>query len=410
MLLSTLAVAQNASYYGAVPVPVNDKTKSPKYASPDAFGSEVFVDGRTDVALDAHSLAAKQYDEEESAKRRQKELDKSIRADIATGQPITVLIAPEHFVQLTFLKDNEIVYPKRAFTGQPDLIIIDKKDNSPYIYVEATAMVEDQTTNLFIETEEDGKIQTYVVNLLVTEPKNIREQVAVNLVSDNTPPIRGGEGSNDAVDAKQGFGIQSTSGASQSNKNMIGTMVAGHFDAADVKKYLNTMIEMADHYAEAKQIEKRTGRIIYRSTDIKAFPSGRATYIDPIEGTLWNVQQVWFFPKYDAILLDVRTKNPKQAVSMWDFSQMRWQANGSPQAFPSTAAAPLAMQTLPGRNNQIWYLIQGNRLDPHAEFSPVFPNIDHRGIGRELPKLPMPVKATPPQNLSSNDGKTVKTK
>jgi hypothetical protein len=335
-------------------------------------------------------MAAQSLVDREMEKERQRQLDRSVRADIASGQPVTVLIAPEHFVQLSFLRNNEIVYPRRAFAGQPDLLIIDKKDNSPYVYIAAAAMVEGQTTNMFIETEEDGRIQTYVINLLVTEPKNIREQVSVNLVDDRTPPIRGGEGSEADWQAKTGFGVV---GANQQQVGQPGTnpadlasklaggMVTGKFSEADVKKYLNTMIEMAEHYPEAKDIERKTGRIVYREADIKMFPSGRNTYVDPVEGTLWNVKQVWFFPKYDAILLDIRVKNPNSASSMWDFSQVRWQANGSSKSFASTAAAPVAMQTLGKRTNQIWYLVQGNRLDPQAEYSPVFPRPERRGTG-----------------------------
>ena len=403
LLLGSIAVITSAplgltepgaEYYGQRPVELDSKTKSPMEGMSDAFGSELFIDGRVDVALDARSMAAQSLVDREMAKEKQKELDRSVRADIASGQPVTVLIAPEHFVQLSFLRSNEIVYPRRAFAGQPDLLIIDKKDNSPYVYIAAAAMVEGQTTNMFIETEEDGRIQTYVINLLVTEPKNIREQVSVNLVDDRTPPIRGGEGSEADWQTKTGFGVVGQGGAPNAQgqgqmggasgnlaSKLAGGMVTGKFNEEDVKSYLNTMIEMAEHYPEAKDIERRTGRIIYREADLKIFPSGRNTYVDPVEGTLWNVKQIWFFPKYDAILLDVRVKNPNTATSMWDFSQVRWQANGSSKSFSSTAAAPVAMQTLGKRTNQIWYLLQGNRLDPQAEFSPVFPRPEKRGSG-----------------------------
>lgn len=395
-IISTpLSLAEpGAEYYGQRPVKLDSKTKSPMEGMSDAFGSELFIDGRVDVALDARSMAAQSLVDGEMAKEKQRELDRSVRADIASGQPVTVLIAPEHFVQLSFLRNNEIVYPRRAFAGQPDLLIIDKKDNSPYVYIAAAAMVEGQTTNMFIETEEDGRIQTYVINLLVTEPKNIREQVSVNLVDDRTPPIRGGEGSEADWQTKTGFGVVGQGGNPNAQgqgkmggasgdlaSKLAGGMMTGKFNEEDVKKYLNTMIEMAEHYPEAKEIERKTGRIVYREADIKIFPSGRNTYVDPVEGTLWNVKQIWFFPKYDAILLDVRVKNPNTVTSMWDFSQVRWQANGSSKSFSSTAAAPVAMQTLGKRTNQIWYLLQGNRLDPQAEFSPVFPRPEKRGSG-----------------------------
>jgi len=384
-LTYTAQADPDAAYYGQRPVAVDSKLKAPKESSADAFGSELFIDGNVDVALDARSMAADSLIDKERAKERQKELDRSVRADIASGQPVTVLIAPEHFVQLSFLRNNEIVYPRRAFAGQPDLLIIDKKENSPYVYIAAAAMVEGQTTNIFVETEEDGRIQTYVINLLVTEPKNIREQVSVNLVDDRTPPIRGGEGSESDWATKQGFGAQGQAGGKTnaqggSSKDAItgAGIFAGKFSEGDVKKYLNTMIEMAEHFPEAKLVEKKTGRIIYREADLKMYPSGRNTYVDPVEGTMWNVKQIWFFPKYDALLLDVRVKNPNSATSMWDFSQLRWQANESSKSFNSTAAAPVAMQTLPNRSNQIWYLLQGNRLDPQAEFSPVFPRPERR--------------------------------
>jgi hypothetical protein len=390
---SGLAQVDPNNFYGQTKVAIDPKTKGPKYPMPDAFGSEVFIDGRTDVALDARSLAAQALTQKEENKQKQAEIDRSIRADIATGQPITVLIAPEHFVQLTFMRDNEIVYPKRAFAGQPELLQIDKKEGSPYVYIEATAMVEGQTTNLFVETEEDGKIQTYVVNLLVTEPKNIREQVSVNLVEDKTPPIRGGEGSQQDWEKKEGYAQNGTSAGGKSGTSLgqgtsatkgVGTAVAGKFTEDDTKKYLNTMIEMAEHFPQAKQLERKTGRIVYREADLRVYPSGKNNYSDPVEGTIWNVNQVYFFPKYDAILLDVRCKNPKNIESSWDFSQTKWQANNSPSYFSTTAAAPISMITPANGNNQIWYLIQGNRLDPSAEFSPVFPRPDRRGKGAEL--------------------------
>jgi hypothetical protein len=376
------------TYYGQAPVAVDGKTKSPVHEMPDPYGSPLFVDGRTDVALDARSLAAQEISGQETSKRIRQEIDRSIRADIGTGQPVTVLIAPEHFTQLTFLRDGEIVFPRRAFTGQPDLVNIDKKENSPYVYVSASALVPGQTTNMFVETEEDGRIQTYVVNLLVTEPQNIREQVSVNLVDDRTPPIRGNAASGSQSVPSTGIGGAkgptgtSGAGAAVGGKGQIGASISGKFSEEDVRKYLTTMIEMAESFAEAKAIEKKGGKTIYRDTDIRGYPSGQFSYIDPVEQTSWMVHQVWFFPKYDAILLDVRYENPNQSVSMWDYSQMKWQANNSPTHFSSTAAAPLAMQTLPGRTNRIWYLIQGQRLDPRAEFSPVFPRAERRGTTR----------------------------
>ena len=146
------------------------------------------------------------------------------------------------------------------------------------------------------------------------------------------------------------------------------------------------MIEMAENYPKAKQIEKKTGRSIYRDTDIQIYPSGINSYIDPIEGGIWNITQAWYFPKYDAVLLDVSLENKSSKTSFWDYSQVKWQANQSPKQFESSAAAPLAMQTPSGKKNRIWYLIQGNRLDPRAEFSPVFPREERRGSPQPQPQ------------------------
>jgi len=355
-------------------VPLNNKTKAPATPLGDAFASELFIDGITTIALDSRSQEAQLVEEKEKSKKLQEELDRSVRADIASGQPVTILVAPEHFTQLTVLKDGEIVYPKRAFTGQPDLLVIDKKENSPYLYLAASAMVEGQTTNLFIETEEDGKIQTYVINLLVTEPKNIREQVAVNLVEDKTPPIRGGTGSQLKWEEEN----QKNSASPQDMPKTTPLGVA-KFAASDVQKYFSTMIEMASKYPEAKKVERETGRSIYRPTDIQILPGGINSYIDPIEPCTWYVNQAWYFPRYDAILLDVSLENKSSAISFWDYSLVKWQANQSPKQFNTTAASPLSMQTLPNKTNRIWYLIQGHKIDPKAEFSPVFPRETNRG-------------------------------
>ena len=382
------AHAQNSDFYGEVPVEVNDKTHEPKNTLPDPYGNPLFVDGRTDTPLDARSMAAFEVEKQQKLEAMRKQIDRSIRADIGTGQPVTVLIAPEHFVQLTFMRNGEIVFPRRAFTGQPAALIIEKKENSPYVYIAASAMVDGQSTNLFVETEEDGRVQTYVVKLMVTEPKNIREQVAVNLVNDQTPPIRGITPPEDGFGGVAGTaaGAPAANGTVPAGQNptsgavgVIGSTVGGKFTTDETKKYLNTMIQMAEHFNDAKQIEKASGKAYYKDHDIKPYPSGQYSYIDPVEGTSWMVHQIWFFPRYDAILLDVRCHNPNQNTSMWDYSQMKWQANQSPTQFASTAAAPEAMQTLSGKTNRIWYLIQGNRLDPQAEFSPVFPRPDRRG-------------------------------
>jgi hypothetical protein len=387
-------------FFGKKAVPMDKELKSPKNKQPDPFGSEVFIDGKDNVALDDKSLTAEKYLEKEQRKQIQETLDKSIRADITSGEPVKILIAPDHFCQITFLKENEIVYPKRAFAGQPGLVLVQKKESSPYIYIAASAMLEGQTTNMFVEAEEDGKIQTYVLQLVVTEPKNIRAQIAVNLVDDRTPPVKGGPGSEaERQNSGVGFGNSETQPIN---------FAAKRFAESDVRQYFNTMIEMADKYPQAKAIEKKTGRPVYRDSEIQMHPSGRYTYNDPLEPTEWNIHQIWFFPKYDAILLDVRFENKGNQISAWDYSQVKWQVNEAPRTFTANAASPLAMQTPAGRTNQIWYLLQGNKLDPIAEFAPVFPKIERRGALKiETPPAPKPTPAPVNPTSSKSDGKAV---
>jgi len=382
---STLLAQQglNVDYYGeAQNIPLDEKKKAPMNGlGGDVFASELLIEGKTDgIALDTLSIEAQLYEQAKKGSAQRRERDASVRADISSGQPVPVLIAPEHFTQLSFLRDGEIVYPTRIYAAQPELVTIEKQDGSPYLYIQATTLLEGQPTNLFVETQEDGRIQTYVINLTVTTPENTREQVAINLINDLTPPIRGGIGSEEErrKNAASLLGLTPTTKAGgRSETKIFPGGVHRKFTREDVKRYLNTMIEMAERYPQAKQIEKETGKIIYRDTDISAYPGGKVTYVDPVDRTLWNVREVWFFPKYDAILLGVTCYNPTEVVSIWDYSQMRWRANQS-NPIEATAASPVAMQTLPKNTNVIWYLIQGDRIDPLANFSPIFPKADRR--------------------------------
>lgn len=369
-------------------IQLDNKTKAPAIEMGDPFGAELYIDGRTDVALDANSLAAKNYAQSRNIPYPGN--DASVRNDITTGQIVGVYIAPEHYVQLSFLKDNEIVYPIRAYPAQPKLLEIRSDPNSPFIYIASAVRLEGQTTNLLVETEEDGTIQTYVIDLIVTEPKNIRPQVSINLVSDRTPPIRNQNGAssltptNSAIPMNRMPSQQGIPDAKGTTGPTLGS-VYQKFTRDDIKRFFNTMIEMANRYGEAKQIEKQTGRIIYRENEIIPAPGGKISYIDPIDGCQWAVQQVWFFPKYDAILLNVTCYNPRSSPSSWDYAMMKWKAldrenpvEKGAQILNTTAAAPFAIQTLGQNTNQIQFLIQGERIDPMAEFVPIFPRENRR--------------------------------
>jgi hypothetical protein len=395
LTLSHIGFAQtNLDFFGkAQNVPLNNKEKAPAVKMGDPFGAELYQDGRTDVALDANSIAAQNYAQQKGIPYPGNDI--SVRKDITSGEPVSVYIAPEHYVQLTFLKDNEIVFPVRAYAAQPKLLNIKTDEKSPFVYVSATTMLEGQSTNLFVETQEDGTIQTYVVNLIVTEPKNIRPQVAINLVNDRTPSIRkeGTSQGQSATPAGTTYNSPSGNAGTGDNSSNIPTSVHAKFTTEDVKNYFNTMIEMASRYGEAKEIEANGGKIIYRNSDISAHSGGAVSYIDPVDGCQWAVQQVWFFPRYDAILLDTICNNRSSNVSSWDYAQLKWKAldkkNPQPkQVEPvnTTAAAPSAIQTLPYNTNQIFILIQGERIDPDAEFAPVFPRAERRGNRANYPQ------------------------
>src|ERR1035437_3959704 len=244
-------------------VPLNKTSKTPSAQGVDAFGSEVYIDGRTDVNVDSKSMAAAAMQKEEQEKLGRKiriggNIDTSLKADISSGETVKVLIAPDHFTQLSFLREGEIVYPKRAYAAQPGLIKIEKKEGSPYIYVEAAVYLENQSTNFFVETEEEGRIQTYCITMVVTEPKNVRNQIAINLVSDLTPPIKGGIGSEE-----ERLKANELGGKINTTRNFS---PSGHdkFSRDDVRKYVDTMIAMAEHFTAAKQLEREEGKTIYR--------------------------------------------------------------------------------------------------------------------------------------------------
>lgn len=385
LLIPQFAQAQGieVDYYGeAKNIPIDKKTKAPLGGlGGDVFGSELYIDGRTDVSLDLLSIQAELQEKREAEKQNRRQRDTSVRRDIVSGEPVTILIAPDHYTQITFMRDGEIVFPRRAYPGQEGLLLLNKQENSPFLYVASSVMLDGQTTNMFVETEEDGRIQTYVFNMKVTTPNNIRDQVQVNLIADTTPPFRGGPGSEAqrAAEAQKLLGLQPSAGGANALPTVSPGGVHGKFSREDVKTYFNTMIQMAENYAEAKGVEQETGRIVYRDQDITPFTGSKITYVDPVENTQWRVREIWFFPRYDAVLLGVTCHNGTSTNSMWDYAQMRWRVNQRNPPFESTAASPIAMQTPPGKTNVIWYLIQGNRLDPMAEYEPIFPKAERRG-------------------------------
>lgn len=404
-------------YYGNLKeAPEFDKeTNSPKIEIPDPYGTALFRDGKTDVALDSKSMAAKAYSKaEEDEARRVADLrnrDKSVRLDLITGQRETVLVAPDHYVQLILLMDGEVVKPTNVTAGNPEMVDIKVNvDKSPYIYISAaSAVVEEngrlveQPTNLFIETTQNGRVQTYPLRLVVTEPKNITEQIILNLVGDNTPPLRGGEGSREDDKKKQDLAQLQLAGSARpgdlsagntwspdGDSAKAGEPGTGHetrqFSRDDVRSFLPTMIQMAKAYDDAKFIESKEGRVIYNDQEIQKGAAGLGSYRDPVSGDVWTVRP-WFFPRYDSILLEVVQYNPGSSSSGWNFALLKFRVGKEPGAagprlYDVTGVSPEAPTALPNKGNKIWALLQGHNLTSKNEFIPVFPDKAGREAAR----------------------------
>jgi hypothetical protein len=396
-------------YFGAIETApdVDPETNSPKITIPDPYASDLFIDGKTNVALDGKSMAAealkKSQEETERRKMQEKARDKSVRLDLITGQRETIFIAPDHFVQLILLMDGEVVKPTNVTAGNPEMVEIKVNvEKSPYIYVSAPSAVVDeqgrlveQPTNLFIETSQNGKVQTYPLRLVITEPKNITEQIILNLTGDNTPPIKGGEGSREARQKEQDLQQLQMAGSARpgdlsagkswepkGDSIKAGEPGTGHesrpFSRDDVRAYLPTMVQMAQAYDDAKFIEKNEGRTVYTDYDIQKGPAGQGSYRDPVSGDVWTVRP-WFFPRYDAVLLEVVQYNPGTSPSGWNFSLLKFRVGKEPGAagprlYDITGVSPESPTALPKKGNKVWALLQGYNLTATNEFIPVFPD------------------------------------
>lgn len=427
------AQATKPDFFGTAAVPLNPKTHSPGLGNPDPYGSDLYVDGRTDVAMDANSMAAATLaahdekgkngtlngDPNNSTGGYAVPGDRSVRLDTVSGQPQQILITVEHKVQITLERDGKIIYARRVYPGEANLVNVtfDPTGVSPYLYIEAKEWLPGQSTNLFIETQEDNRIQTYVINLIIAKPKDIREQVLLNLVTDNTPELRtsnDGQTSNpnkpppnpddEDVMNPTATNPMATAGGTPgyAGESPItaegGTFGGGLFTREDVYKYFETMIEMAEHYKAAKAIEAQTGQKIYKPTDIVPGPQNLDSFVDPNDvlkyiaeaknqgastdkareyardhATQYGIRQVWYYPRYDAILLDVIVFNPGPDASTWDYSQIKWIVDRARTAIPSTAVSPARTTTDPADGNQLWVLIQGQHIEPNATFTPAFP-------------------------------------
>lgn len=295
--------------------------------------------------------------------RRKRDL--SLRHDVVTGQPVSILISPDYFVQLTFLRDGRVVFPKRVYAGQPGLLHIEKRDGSPYVYVKASVSLEKQGTNLFFETEEDGRIQTYVIFAEVAHPKLIRPQVIINLAEDLSLPL-----------SSSSIPSPSLSSFDPSSFRMVEESSGEGMGILDL---MGRMIDIAMRYDEAKDAERKTGKVIYSEKVVFPYPGSSKIFRDPVDGSHWQVYEVWFFPKYDAILLDVRVENTGTSPQNWNYSLMKWRpGKSSPMLLSSAGASPAKLFNLPSGKMRVWFLLMGNQVDPRSEFFPVFPSQKRR--------------------------------
>lgn len=394
---------------------MDEETMRPKIEIPEPFGNDLFIDGKTNVALDTRSMAARAMKkaDDEKAMREQaaKERDRSVRLDLITGQRETILIAPDHYVQVILQMDGEVVKPTNVTSGNEEMIDVKVNvDKSPYIYIgAATAIVGkdnkliNQPTNLFIETEENGRVQTYALRLVITDPKNITDQVILNLTGDRTPPIRGGEGSMKdsqrladleqlqmAGSARPGDLSAGSTWSPTGDSAKAGDPGTGHetrqFSRDDTRSYLPTMIQMAKAYDDAKHLERTEGRVIYSDRDIVKGQSGQGSYRDPVSGDVWTIRP-WFFPRYDAILLEAVQYNPGNKSSGWNYSLLKARVGSLPGAagprlYDITGVSPENPTALPNKGNKIWALVQGHNLTANNEFIPVFPDKSSREEAR----------------------------
>lgn len=399
----SFAVDPVSKYYGAQTPELDPKLNAPAQVQGDAFKSELLLDGKSNLPADTLSAQAQAYLQKET----QKYPNLSTRA-ISSDDTTLVHITHDHFVKIALLRNNQIVQPLRYFAADPKLLVIDFLQGSPYLYVKASARVPGHTTNLFIETAEDGKIQSYTVRLAITDSNKIREQVHINLIHDKTPPLRSSEPSEEAPGSLSSLPFSSatsTAGTTNSpnSQNSNPSFLASK--SSPTKRVLtqtqllelaHTMIEMADRYTEAKELEQKTGRIIYTENDIQSYPGSRNTFHDQFEDAYWEIHRTFYFPKYDTILLDLRLWVEGPRPSMWDYSQIRWQPNQSPVLFNTSLAKPIKLKTASKKTNQVWSFLQGYELDPTAEFQPVFPKPENRADSTVPFSTTPPLQAQPP--------------
>jgi hypothetical protein len=190
--------ADNTDYHGKIKTPpTSDKSGKPNTDIPDPFLSPLLKDGKTNVPLTPEAAAAQRMREIKQGAAGQFgddtiERDRSVHLNVVSGSYVQVLITTDHAVQLSVLRNGEVVRPTNIILGSNEFVqYVYNGESSPYIYVSAKVALPGQTTDMFIETHEDGRVQTYVLKLICVEPSKVVFDVLLDLTNDNTPYIQG---------------------------------------------------------------------------------------------------------------------------------------------------------------------------------------------------------------------------
>ena len=407
-LIATAQDPTNTDYFGKLQTPPKtDKSGKPDTDIPDPFDSPLLKDGKTNVPLTPEAAAAQKMREAKQSGAGQfgddtLEHDRSVHLNVVSGSYVQVLITTDHAVQLSILRNGEIVRPTNIILGSNEFVqYVFNADSSPYIYVSAKVALPGQTTDMFIETHEDGRVQTYVLKLICVEPSKVVYDVLLDLTNDNTPYIQGKPGSRAAIEAEREVqsriaNISSAQGgnfsaleAPWSVSNNTATQKGGppgsgfqtrKFSRADIRKYLPRMVQMAKAYDDAKFIEANGGRQIYTDAQIVKGAMQEKKYIDPLTGDSW-IMRAWFFPQMDAIVMEAIQYNPNERPSGWSYNLIKWRVGEDYQTYDTTAAFPEQPAALPFKTNRVWLLLQGYNIAPQNRFTPLMPDRQHR-LGR----------------------------
>lgn len=407
LLTALCACAQdntnNTDYFGKLKTPPTfDKNGNPNTQIPDPFYSSLLKDGNPNVPLTPEAIAAEKAREKKDPNSKYTdqtaEHDRSIHLSLTTGAAVEVLVTTDRTVKISCLRNGEVVRPTNIIVGSNDLIQwVYDPDKSPYIYITAKVALPGQTTDMFIETHEDDRIQDYVLKLMVVEKTQVSFDVLLDLTADNTPFIRGQQGSRDSIQQQEEIKNRIALLTASQNGNLpngqtpwslnsgnppkAGAPGSGYqtrkFSRDDIRKYLPRMVQMAKAYDDAKQIEANGGKAIYTDSQIKKGAVQEKRFIDPITGDSW-IFRPWFFQQMDSILIEAVQYNPNTEASGWPYNLIKWRVGESYQTYDTTAADPEQPAALPHKENRVWLLLQGNNIGLDNRFTPLMPDLAHR--------------------------------